>query len=29
MVELPKLQLDNREIIEAQLTSPSELHSKF
>ncbi len=27
LVELPKLQLDNREIIAAQLTSPSELHS--
>src|SRR5437588_5656960 len=27
LVELPKLQLDNREIIEARLTSPSELHS--
>jgi 8-oxo-dGTP pyrophosphatase MutT (NUDIX family) len=27
LVELPKLQLDNREIIAARLTSPSELHS--
>ncbi len=27
LAELPKLQLDNREIIEARLTSPSELHS--
>jgi hypothetical protein len=25
LVELPKLQLDNREIIEARLTSPIEL----
>jgi 8-oxo-dGTP diphosphatase len=27
LVELPKLQLDNREIIAARLTSPGELHS--
>jgi 8-oxo-dGTP diphosphatase len=27
LVELPKLQLDNREIIAARLTSPSELQS--
>ena len=27
LVELPKLRLDNREIIEARLTSPSELNS--
>ena len=26
LLELPKLQLDNREIIAARLTSPSELH---
>jgi 8-oxo-dGTP diphosphatase len=27
LVEVPKLQIDNREIIAARLTSPSELHS--
>jgi 8-oxo-dGTP diphosphatase len=27
LAELPKLQLDNREIVAARLTSPSELHS--
>ena len=27
LAELPKLQLDNREIIAARLTSPEELHS--
>jgi hypothetical protein len=27
LVELPQLQLDNREIIAAQLTSPAELQS--
>jgi 8-oxo-dGTP diphosphatase len=27
LVELPKLQLDNREVIEARLTSPSELQN--
>ena len=27
LVELPKLQLDNREVIAARLTSPTELHT--